>query len=85
MMTPLGPSKLQQYLQNRSFTQTAIGSLNINTAFASTLTKVLPGLASVFFIYDLISDMVEGRTLAPFHIGGVCFCSNRFIRNDFTG
>ena len=37
------------------------GNLKINTEFTSTLTKVVLGLASVFFIYDLISDIVEGE------------------------
>jgi DNA-binding CsgD family transcriptional regulator len=38
------------------------GNLKINTEFTSTLTKVVLGLASVFFMYDLISDIVEGES-----------------------
>lgn len=53
---------MHEYLQNRYFTRTANGSLKINTAFTSALTKVVLGLASVFFIYDLISDIVEGES-----------------------
>ncbi len=44
-----------------------------NHTLASTLTKVVLGLASAFFIYDLVADIAEGEDRFHFALEAVVF------------